>query len=179
MIRSDQHKRWKVLPNVDYGRDLNAQISGAPNFYYGEAVESATAVKYTIANIPNEAQWKAIEAFAFNIAQPLRSSLGRILVNSWFRCIALNTHPDIGGSELGFHPTGGGADLESPDCTLMELLEAAYELPLWAEIIAEHFPQGWVHVGFLAGDNRRKLKLKDKTHHFTRITIEELRGMYK
>jgi len=179
MIRSDQHKRWKVLPNVDYGRDLDAMIQGAPNFRYGEVVESATAVKHGIKNIPTEAQWNAAENFARNVAQPCRNAKGRIAMSSWFRCIKLNTHPDIGGSELGFHPTGGGGDMESQDCPLMELLEWAYEnLPEFGEIIAEHFPNGWVHVGYLAGDNRRKLKLKDKKHHFVRVGIDELRGMY-
>lgn len=178
MIRSDQHKRWKVLPNVDYGRDLNATIPGAPNFYYGEVVESATAVKHGIKNIPTEAQWKRAEAFANNIAQPLRNTKGRIKMSSWFRCVELNSHPDIGGSDRGFHPSGGGGDLEPLDCPLMELLEEAYQLPEWAEIIAEHFPHGWVHIGWIAGDNRRKLKLKDKNHHFARVDIVKLREMY-
>lgn len=178
MIRSDQHVRWKVLPNVDYGRDLNAQIPGAPNFYYGEVVQSATAVKHGIKNIPTESQWKAAEAFARNVLQPLRNKCGRIIMPSWFRCIKLNSHPDIGGSDKGFHPTGGGGDLDPQECSLMELLEAAYALPEFAEIIAEHFPDGWVHIGYLSGDNRRKLKLKDKTHHFARVEIGELREMY-
>jgi len=177
MIRLDQHKRWKVLANVDYGRDLDAYIPNAPNFQYGEAVESATAVKHGIANIPTETQWKAIETFAVFIAQPLRNKCGAIRVSSLFRCVELNSHPDIGGSEKGFHPTGGGADLEPLECTLMELLEEAYKLN-FSEIIAEHFPNGWVHIGFLKGDDRRRLKLKDKLHHFTLITIEALRKLY-
>lgn len=178
MIRSDQHRRWKVLPNVDYGRDLDALIPGAPNFRYGEVVESATAVKYGIKNIPTEAEWKRAEAFARTIAQPLRNKCGKLSASSWFRCVELNSHPSIGGSDKGFHPTGGGSDLEPQQCSLMELLEEAYKLPEWAEIIAEHFPNGWVHIGWIAGDNRRKLKLKDKSHHFTRVTLDGLRAMY-
>jgi hypothetical protein len=46
------------------------------------------------------------------------------------------------------------------------------------KLLAEHFPNGWVHIGYIAGDNRRKLKLKDKTHHFTPITIEALAELY-
>lgn len=180
MIRSDQHKRWKVLPNVDYGRDLNAQIPGAPNFYYGEAVQSDTAVKHGIQNIPTEAEWKRIESFARNVLQPLRNRFGRLRLSSWFRCVKLNSHPDIGGSTLGFHPTGGGGDIERMDGgSLMEMLVWAYHnLPEVGEIIAEHFPHGWVHIGYIAGDNRRKLKLKDAKHHFAHVSIEALLKLY-
>jgi len=69
MIRSDQHVKWEVLADIDYGRDLDAVIPGAPNFQYGEAVESAIAVKLGIANIPTEAEWKAIETVAVFILQ--------------------------------------------------------------------------------------------------------------
>lgn len=179
MIRSDQHKKWKVLPNVDYGRDLNATIPGAPNFYYGEVVESSTAVKHSIKNIPTEEEWKRAESFARNVLQPSRNAKGKIIMSSWFRCVELNSHPDIGGSDKGYHPTGGGGDLEPQSCTLMELLEWAYEnIEEFGEIIAEHFPNGWVHIGYIAGDNRRKLKLKDAKHHFTLVSIETLRSMY-
>ena len=178
MIKIGQHERWKVLPNVDYGRDLDATIPGAPNFKYGEVVESETAVKHAIANVPTEAQWKAAEQYAVFILQPLRNRKGRIHMSSWFRCHALNSHPDVGSSYTSFHCTGGGGDLEPQECTLMELLEEAYKLPVFAEIIAEYFPDGWVHIGALVGDNRRKLKLKDQSHNFSAITIENLRKLY-
>lgn len=180
MIKLGQDKRWKVLPNVDYGRDLDASIPGAPNFQYGEVVQSATAVKHGIANVPTEAEWVRAESFACNVLQPLRNQFGALHIESWFRCIALNTHKDIGGSILGFHPSGGGGDIERLDGgSLMEMLEWAYHnLKEFGEIIAEHFPNGWVHIGYIAGDNRRKLKLKDKTHHFVRVTIEQLRKLY-
>lgn len=168
-----------ILQGVDYGRDLDAYIPGAHNFQYWEAVSSETAVKHKIKNIPTEAQWKNIESYAKDVLQPIRNAKGGIHMSSWFRCVELNSHKDIGGSDKGFHPTGGGGDLEPQDCSLMELLDWAYvNLPEYGEIIAEHFPNGWVHIGYLKGDNRRKLKLKDKTHHFTHITIQELRRLY-
>lgn len=180
MIRSEQHKRWKVLPNVDYGRDLDAAIPGAPNFYYGEVVQSAKAVLYGIKNIPTETQWKAAEEFARKVLQPLRNQFGGLHLESWFRCILLNTHPSIGGSTIGFHPTGGGGDIERLDGgSLFEMLEWAYiNLPEFGEIIAEYFPNGWVHIGYLVGDNRRILKLKDADHHFARVTIDRVRQIY-
>lgn len=170
-------KQWKVLPDVDYGRDLDAVIPGAPNFRYGEAVQSDIAVKLGIANVPTEAQWKAIETVAIFILQPLRTRKGPLKATSWFRCAELNRHPEIGSSEKSYHERGCAVDIEPQNCSLMELLEEAYKLN-FSEIIAEFFPDGWVHVAFMRGDDRRRLKLKDKLHHFTLVTIEQLRKWY-
>ena len=179
MSLTDQHKRWKVLPNVDYGRNLDAMIPGAPNFRYGEVVESEVAVKHGIKNIPTEADWKRAEDYARSIAQPCRNAKGRIHMSSWFRCVELNSHPDIGGSDKGFHPYGGGGDLKPIDCSLMELLEwAVLHLPEVAEVIAEYFPNGWVHLGWVRGDNRRKIKLKDAHHNYSPITLQALKQLY-
>lgn len=177
MIRSDQHVKWKVLADIDYGRDLDAVIPGAQNFQYGEAVQSATAVKLGIANVPSEAEWKAIETVAVFILQPLRNRKGALKATSWFRCAQLNRHPKIGSSERSYHERGCAVDLEPKNCSLMELLEEAYTLN-FSEIIAEFFPDGWVHVAFMRGDDRRRLKLKDKLHHFTLVTIDQLRKLY-
>lgn len=165
-----------ILQNVDYGRDLNAKIKGTENFYYWEAVSSVQAVRLGIKNVPTEAQWLTIEWYAKNVLQPLRDKVGGINMSSWFRCKKLND--SVGSSDTSFHLTGGGGDLEPQECSLMELLEEAYKLPIFAEIIAEYFPNGWVHIGALVGDNRRKLKLKDQSHNFSAITIENLRKLY-
>ncbi len=167
--------KWLIIPNVNYGRDLDAFIPGAQNFQYGEFVQSQKAIDHNIANVPTEAQWKNIEAFAVFIAQPLRTKCGRIKISSGYRCQDLNDL--LGSSEASFHRIGGACDLEPQECTLMSLLEVAYTLN-FSEIIAEYFPDGWVHVGFLKGDDRRMLKLKDASHNYARITIEDLRKLY-
>lgn len=167
--------KWKVLPNVDYGRDLDAFIPNAPNFQYGELVQSLKAVELGIHNIPNETEWKALETYAVFILQPLRNRCGRIKLSSGFRCKALNDA--VESSDTSFHRRGGACDLKPQECSLMELLEVAYTLN-FSEIIAEYFPGGWVHVGFLKGDDRRMLKLKDRDHHYARVTIDQLRKLY-
>jgi len=164
-----------ILEGVNYGRDLNAKIKGCENFYYWEVVSSEIAVRHNIANIPTEAQWLAAEEYAVRILQPLRNIIGAIRMSSWFRCKKLNTL--VGSTDGSFHVTGGGGDIEPLDCPLMECLEEAYKLT-FSEIIAEFFPNGWVHVAHLKGDNRRILKLKDTTHHFTRVTIDALQKLY-
>jgi len=167
--------KWLVLPGIDYGRDLDAFIPGCSNFQYGEVVESEKAVELGIANIPTESQWLAAEIYCRFILQPARNAKGRIHVNSWFRCPELNKAVKSGPTS--FHLTGGAGDLKPLDCTLMELLVFIKGLH-FSEIIAEFFPNGWVHTAFLKGDDRKMLKLKDATHNYTRITIEDLRKLY-
>jgi hypothetical protein len=164
-----------VLPNVDYRRDLSKAIEGAPNFTYGEVVSSQIAVRKGIANIPSEAEWKRAEAMAKDILQPLRNKVGRINVNSWFRSKKLNDA--VGSSDASFHRTGGGADLDPEEVSLMELLESAMKLPV-SEVIAEYFPNGWVHIGYAVGSPRKALKLKDPKHHYAKMSLEQLKGYY-
>lgn len=164
-----------VLPNVDYGRHLEADIS--KNFKYWEMVSSDKAVRLGIANIPNEQEWKNLEALVKNVLQPLRDAMGiPITINSAFRCKELNDA--VGSSDTSFHRLGCAADIDSDTIPLMKILNAAYSLPKWSEIIAEYFPHGWVHVAYKEGDNRKMLKLKDPKHHFKRVTIQELGKLY-
>lgn len=166
-----------VISGVDYGRDLKAKITGCDYFTYGDVVSSELAVRKGIKNIPTEAEWKNAEYAATHLAEPAREKFGNpIIVNSWYRCKALNDA--AGSSDASFHRTGGGIDMDSNGKPLIELLEAVYSLPEWSEIIAEFFPHGWVHGAVLKSNNNRKLKLKDNTHNFSRVTIEELKKLY-
>jgi zinc D-Ala-D-Ala carboxypeptidase len=164
-----------VLPNVDYRRDLNKKIVQAENFTYGEFVSSETAVRMGYKNVPTEEEWQKVEALARDILQPLRNKLGRININSGYRCKALNDH--ICSSDASYHRTGGGVDLDPEECTLMQLCEEAMKMNV-SEVIAEYFPDGWVHIGYLRGKATKTLKLKDANHHYSRISMNDLRGIY-
>jgi len=164
-----------VLHDVNYGRDLNAVIPGTKNFKYWEVVSSELAVRHGIANIPTEAEWLVAEEFARTVLQPIRDKIGTVRISSWFRCKKLNDK--VGSSDSSFHRTGGAADVEPLKVSLMACLEACYAGE-FSEIIAEYFPHGWVHCGYLPHDKRRMLKLKDLSHNYSRITIEELRRLY-
>lgn len=164
-----------ILENVKYGRDLNASIIGAPNFKYGDFVSSELAVRKNIKNIPDEATWKNIEALAIDILQPLRNKLGPLRINSGFRCKELNDA--VGSSDSSFHRTGGGCDIESSNCSLMTLLNEAMKMPI-SECIAEFFPSGWVHIGYLRGSTQKKLKLKDNANNYKLLTLEALHKLY-
>ena len=65
--------------------NLNDTIPGAPGFRYSDLIRSETAVRKNIDNIPNDEQWKNLEALAVNILQPIHEIYGGIRVNSAFR----------------------------------------------------------------------------------------------
>lgn len=164
-----------ILQNVNYGRILTNTITGTKNFQYGDFVSSELAVRKGIANVPTEAEWQHVEALAKDILQPLRDKFGPIKVNSGYRSKALNDA--VGSSDTSFHRTGGGCDIESSTVSLMTILNEAMTMPI-SECIAEFFPNGWVHIGYLKGDTRRNLKLKDDKHNYTKLTLAELHKIY-
>ena len=165
-----------VYLDTDYGRDLTANIS--ENFKYWEFVSSETAMKNVIKNIPTEEEWQNIEFVVKTILQPLRDKLGiPLTINSGFRNSRLIKQAR--GSETSFHRLGCAVDVDTHKIPLVNVLEAAYELPEWSEIIAEYFPQGWVHIAHKKGDNRKMLKLKDNKHHFAKVTIDYIQKLYK
>lgn len=167
-------KRY-IITGVNYGRDLDAYVS--ENFQYWEFVSSSQAVRLGIKNVPTEAEWKNIELLVKEVLQPMRDLLGKpIDINSCFRCKKLNDA--VGSSDTSFHRLGCAADVDSSNIPLMEILDVAYGLPQWSEIIAEFFPDGWVHVAYKAGDNRKMLKLKDLKHNFSKVTKKQLEELY-
>lgn len=164
-----------VYLDIDYGRDLTANIT--ESFKYWEFVSSETAMKNGIKNIPNEQEWQNIEFVVKTILQPLRDKLGiPLTVNSGFRNDELNKL--AGGSKTSFHRLGCAVDVDTHRIPLVQVLEAAYDLPEWSEIIAEYFPQGWVHIAHKKGDNRKMLKLKDSKHHFAKVTLDYIQKLY-
>ena len=145
---------------------------------YPEFVASETAMNNGIKNIPNEQEWQNIEFVVKTILQLLRDKLGiPLTVNSGFRNSELNKL--AGGSETSFHRLGCAVDVDTHRIPLVQVLETAYDLPEWSEIIAEYFPQGWVHIAHKKGDNRKMLKLKDNKHHFSKVNLEYIKNIYK
>ena len=164
-----------ILPNVNYGRELTKTIPGAKNFLYGDFVSSELAVRKGIKNIPTETEWKRIESLAKDILQPLRNKFGPIKINSGYRSKELNIA--VGSSDSSFHRTGGGCDIESNTIPLMTILNEVMTYPV-SECIAEFFPNGWVHIGYLVGDARKNLKLKDDKHNYSKLSLEDLHKIY-
>ena len=70
------------------------------NFSYAEFERSETARNAGITNVITEFRVRdAIRELTLTVLQPLRDASGaQIVISSGYRCPALNSHPDIGGS---------------------------------------------------------------------------------
>lgn len=149
------------------------------NFTPWELVRSPTALRLGIDNIPGEpVLWDNIRWLVENILQPVREAFGPIRVNSGYRSLELNSA--VGGSDRSLHLAGQAADIEPlrAGVALFEVLEWAYFNTPFVELIAEHFPDGWVHIAgsreFAETGRKGALKLKDKDHHYARMELGEL-----
>ncbi len=159
-------------------RNINDSIPGAPDFRYGEFVKSLTALRKGIDNTPQDWHWQNIERLATNILQPVRNQFGPIRITSGYRSVELCEA--IGSKATSNHARGEASDIEpiSIDISLYSILEWIHTNLEYRELIAEYFPDGWVHVAYREGDNNRQLKLKDNEHNFSRVELETITELY-
>lgn len=176
----------KLVNLYNYGgiefimRDLDSKIPGAKNFKYREFIKSDTAIRLGIDNIPTDDHWENIEKLAVNVLQPARTALGRIRITSGYRSRKLNKV--INGSKRSLHCFGCAADIEPlrESVSLLNLLEWIYNNCEFRELIAEFFDDdGWVHVGYVEGKNKKTLKLKDKNHNYKVVSLDYVKSLYK
>lgn len=160
-------------------RDLDKSLPMAPNFKYIDFVKSSTAARYGIENVPNEKQWQSIERVAGNIIQPVRNQFGPIIITSGFRCVELCMK--IGSSPTSNHVKGEAVDFEpmNRNIKLIDVVEWIHRNLPYRELIAEYFPNGWVHVAYRLNKNVGQLKLKDRRHNYSRVSMPDLLNIYK
>jgi hypothetical protein len=161
-----------------YIKDLNKRIPGAPNFRYKEFIKSDTALRMGISNIPNEKQWKNIEKLAVNILQPIRKKFGRIRITSGFRSPELNQA--IGGSRYSNHCRAEAADIEpvNVNVKLVDIMEYIVENLEFRTVILEYPPLGWLHTDYRKGGSLKRIKLKDKNHHYKTVSMGYIKKLY-
>lgn len=161
--------------------NLQDPVIKGSNFYWYEFFNSMTAKRKGINNIPtDDSIYYNIIILVRDILQPLRDHFNiPIIITSGYRCPELNK--EIGGSATSNHCFGYAVDIEpgDPSISLYEILEWIYNNCQYRELIAEYFPNGWVHVAKKADLNIRKLKLKDKIHNYDEITMDALKTLYK
>ena len=160
-------------------RNLKSAIPNAPNFTYGEFVRSDTAIRRGIENIPNEEQWQNIEKLAVFVLQPIRNRFGRLRITSGFRSVELCEA--VGSWSGSNHAKGQAADIEPmrKGVELIDILSYIHNNLPHRELIAEHFPGGWVHVAYRDGGNDATLKLKDKDHNYERVDLDYVKSLYE
>ena len=157
------------------------------NFSLKEMIKSSTAIRLGVDNTPSEFHISNLKDLCVNILQPGREEFGRIDINSGYRSPELCER--IGSSKTSNHAFGFAADIEpnDPDETFVTnfmVLKWIAENLEFKELIAEYFDKddknaGWVHVAYQEGNNRGTIKLKDKNHNYTHVTLEELTALYE
>lgn len=162
--------------------DLNQKLS--ENFSLREFVKSDTAVRLGIDNTPTEEQVQKLKDLCENVIQPARNHFGSIRINSGYRCVELCEAVGSNGHSNHAYALAGDIEANDPNISNFKLLLWIYENCEFKELIAEFFDNedpkgGWVHVAYEKGNNKRELKLKDKTHNYTHVTIDELKSLYK
>jgi zinc D-Ala-D-Ala carboxypeptidase len=129
-----------------------------------EAIESYTAKRKGIENIPNEYQLTNMVVLAENIFEPLRKWVGGpIKVNSFFRSEELNKA--IGGSSKSQHCQGRAIDIDDvygykTNAEMYEYIKnnLDFDQLIW-EFGTDNNPD-WVHVSYVSSDENRRRCLK-------------------
>jgi hypothetical protein len=134
---------------------------------YKEAINSYTAIKLDINNIPNKQQLANMKMIAKFIFEPLRKGLGNIPINipSFFRCKKLNTL--IGGANGSQHMAlnnSAAIDLDVGSSDIITNLDIANYIINnleWDQLILEDINKdgmpNWIHVSFRKNSNRKQI----------------------
>ena len=129
-----------------------------------EAVESYTAKRRGIENVPGEYELVNMTAVAENIFEPLREWVGGpIKINSFFRSAELNQA--IGGSSKSQHCQGRAIDIDDTygQRTNAEMYHWVKENLDFDQMIWEFGTDknpDWVHISYVSQDGNRNRCLK-------------------
>lgn len=126
------------------------------NFSISELCYSDIAKKYGIKNIPSVEVCDNLLNLIFYVLQPLRDKLGKpIIINSGYRCKALNSHPLIKGVSNSQHLTGQAADIKVKGVRAEDLwMYIQTSGIIYDQCILEYGQ--WVHISFNKGYNRKQ-----------------------
>ncbi len=136
------------------------------NFTLAELTKSETALRHDMDNTPGEAEIANLTALAQNVLQPIRDHFGKgVKVNSGFRHPEVNAK--VGGSKTSDHCQGQAADIEIPGVPNAELAEWIKDNLEFRQLILEFYTpgipdSGWVHVSYVAGDNKKQVMTATK-----------------
>lgn len=131
------------------------------NFTLAEMTKSETALRHDMDNTPGEAEIANLKALAENVLQPVRDHFGKgVKVNSGFRHPEVNAK--VGGSKTSDHCQGQAADIEIPGDPNADLAQWIVSNLDFRQVILEFYTpgvpdSGWVHVSYVAGDNKKQV----------------------
>ena len=136
------------------------------NFSLAELTKSETALRHDMDNTPGAVEIANLTDLAGKVLQPVRDHFGKgVKVNSGFRHPEVNAK--VGGSKTSDHCKGQAADIEIPGVPNAELAEWIKDNLEFRQLILEFYTpgipdSGWVHVSFVAGDNKKQVMTATK-----------------
>ena len=131
---------------------------------YKEGVYSNTATRRGIENTPDDDQLNNMVKVAEEIFEPLRAYVGGpIKVNSFFRCLELNTA--IGGSRTSQHMKGQAIDIDDTfgrvtNAEMYHFIKDHLDFDQMIWEFGDDDNPNWVHVSYVSPEENRGRCLK-------------------
>jgi hypothetical protein len=136
--------------------DINMKLT--TNFHLWELVQSSTADRLGIDNIPNAEEIRNLQKLCEKILQPARDALGPIKISSGFRSEELNRV--VGGVSNSDHRLGFAADVIPVSVSTRRLAEwVTQNCPEFDQVILEFGTldkPNWIHLS-AAPRNRKEV----------------------
>ena len=131
---------------------------------YKEGVYSITATRRGIDNDPNDEQLNNMELLAERVFEPLRKWVGGpIKINSFFRCLELNTA--IGGSKKSQHMKGQAIDIDDTfgvvaNSDMYNYIKNNLDFDQMIWEFGDDDNPNWVHVSYVSKEDNRNRCLR-------------------
>ena len=130
------------------------------NFTLQEYINSQTALRQGIDNMPNEQHLEKAKLLFENVVQPVRDNFGVTVINSGYRGPELNEA--VGGSDKSQHCKGEAVDIECPGVPNYDVAKWIHDNLDFDQLILEFYTpgipdSGWVHVSYKEDANRKSV----------------------
>jgi hypothetical protein len=124
----------------------------SPHFTLSEMTRTASG----LANVPTDAEVKALTALAMTLLEPVRAKFGPVSIHSGYRGPAVNAA--IGGSKTSQHMKGEAADFHCAGARLEDIFDWVRldsGLPFSQIILEGHGAEPtWIHLAMLSESTR-------------------------
>ena len=122
-----------------------------------EAIESPTALRMGIKNMPNELELEAMKYVAENLFEPIRKWYKKpIKINSFFRCAALNKA--VKGSASSQHVKGEAIDISAGNkIENKKIFDYIVSSGLDFDQCINEYDFTWVHISLKKSGNRKQV----------------------
>ena len=111
-------------------------------FKMSELIQSDTAIKHKINNMPDINSLDNLLRVIYEILQPIRIAYGKpVIITSGYRCPQVNKL--VNGAKNSNHTLGKAVDFKVKDETLQDVWQFCHDNLQFSELILE---PSWVHI---------------------------------